>query len=316
MITPQGRVKVLDFGLAKLATIEKGDVGDATGIETSLSGEGTIVGTTAYMSPEQAQGLPVDARSDIFSFGVLLYEMLTGVRPFSGDTKAATLAAIITQEPRPARELVTIPADLDRLLTRSLRKDPSRRPQTMADLHVALLELKEESDSGRLSSPSGIPVPAKGPDRKAWPKVAGSLVLLLGVGATWWVAQRGSLTQPQARTITVTNYAGRQGQPALSADGTQLAFVWDGDRIENQDVYVKAIGEADALRLTTDPAPDLWPIWSPDGKRLAFRRGDAVYTRPVLGGSERRIGSGLFPMTSAPDKCRGHRTGDGSPFPR
>ena len=79
----------------------------------------------------------------------------------------------------------------------------------------------------------------------------------------------------------------------MSPDGTQLAFVWDGDRNENEDVYVKAIGEADALRLTTDPAPDLWPIWSPDGKRLAFRRGDAVYTRPVLGGSERRIGSGL-----------------------
>jgi serine/threonine protein kinase len=125
MITPQGRVKVLDFGLAKLAAIANGDDREnVTTIETSVSGEGTIVGTTAYMSPEQAQGLPVDARSDIFSYGVLLYEMLTGVRPFSGDTKAATLAALINQEPRLARELASIPAELDRLLTRSLRKDP------------------------------------------------------------------------------------------------------------------------------------------------------------------------------------------------
>ena len=141
--------------------------------------------------------------------------------------------------------------------------------------------------------------------------------MLLVAAATWWVTQRGSPAQPQTRTVTVTNYAGRQGQPALSPDGTQLAFVWDGDRNENEDVYVKAIGEADALRLTTDPASDLWPIWSPDGKRLAFRRGDGVYTRPVLGGSERRIGTGLsIPNALGTDKCRGHPTGDGLPFLR
>src|SRR5208283_5794220 len=121
--------------------------------------EGTIVGTAAYMSPEQAQGKPVDGRSDIFSFGAVLYEMISGRRAFQGANQVSTLAAILEKEPAPlAARDSRIPRELERVVMRCLRKDPERRFQNMADLRVALEELKEESDSGKLTpAPSGNP---------------------------------------------------------------------------------------------------------------------------------------------------------------
>jgi serine/threonine protein kinase len=152
IVTGQGTVKVLDFGLAKLAEPARG-LAEMTTQTAPATAEGLIVGTVAYMSPEQAEGKPVDARSDIFSFGCVLYEMLTGRRPFEGDSKISTLAAILQKEPAPVRELVpAVPAEVERVVMRCLRKDPARRFQTMADLKVALEELKEQSDSGSRSS--------------------------------------------------------------------------------------------------------------------------------------------------------------------
>src|SRR5262249_22152669 len=149
MVTDDGLVKVLDFGLAKLTEVSES--GDDRTLQ-SQADEGTIVGTVSYMSPEQAEGKKVDARSDIFSFGSVLYEMATGQQAFHGDSKMSTLAAIMNQEPKAISQVVPgIPRDLEKIITRCLRKDPNRRWQGMTDLKVTLEELKEESDSGTLT---------------------------------------------------------------------------------------------------------------------------------------------------------------------
>jgi serine/threonine protein kinase len=158
MVGADGRVKVLDFGLAKIHDAEAASAGEEpTHLPTNdLTGEGRIVGTVAYMSPEQAEGKSVDQRSDIFSLGVMLHEMATGERPFKGDTGVSIISSIIKDTPASVTDSrPELPPQLARIIKRCLVKDPQRRYQTARDLHTDLEDLKQDIDSGVLSSPSG-----------------------------------------------------------------------------------------------------------------------------------------------------------------
>jgi serine/threonine protein kinase len=290
MVNEQGLVKVLDFGLAKLTEPTPADEDAATRTMRPTTEEGKIVGTVAYMSPEQAEGKKVDARSDIFSFGSVLYEMVTGEKAFHGDTKASTLAAILKDNPRPASKLVDgLPREMERLVSRCLRKEVNQRSQHMDDVKIALQELKEESDSGVLGAAA---VSRSNPHRRRhWVLSVAAIVIVAMVGV-WLVRSKKEVPETQLVAVPLTSYPGSESWPSFSPDGTQVAFGWNGEKQDNWDIYVKQIGVEPPYRLTNDPAMDYSPAWSPDGRSIAFLREvsagkTAIMLIPQRGGSER-----------------------------
>ena len=312
MVDEGGLVKVLDFGLAKLT--ERPQIGEEESTQSipPWTDEGTILGTAAYMSPEQAAGKPLDARSDIFSFGSVLYEMVTGLRAFHGDSKMSILAAVLNQEPKPASEISRVlPRDLEKIISRCLRKDPSRRFQHMADLKVALEDLKEESDSRQLGVRDDPNSPAEprllSPVR--WVTIAVAGVSLAVAGWLWFGRSAKSPPQGLLTAVPLTAYPGWELSPSFSPDGKQVVFVQAaaGDAGEiytrNTDIYIKQIGVEEPFRLTDHPAPDLSPAWSPDGQTIAFARQlsperVAYIVKPQRGGPERTVAEFTGPKSA------------------
>jgi serine/threonine protein kinase len=272
VVGSDGGVKVLDFGLAKLVAQEEEDSpkqetrtwdGDAG----RLSRPAMVGGTAGYMSPEQAAGKKVDSRSDVFSFGAVVYEMVTGRRAFAGNSTAERLAAVLREQPKAPSELTRgVPRDLEKVILRCLQKDLGRRFQQMQDVKIELQEIKEESDS----QPAAAQVPAR--RRRRWwlaAALAGALLMAV-MGWLRWRPREIELAPP--RLVPLTSMHGFETHPTFSPDGRQVAFAWEGEKGDNFDIYLKMIGSSEVRRLTTDPAPDFVPSWSPDGRQIAFVR--------------------------------------------
>ena len=294
LVTESGQVKVLDFGLAKLTQPLNGEGIDSSSIALSTE-EGRIMGTAAYMSPEQAQGKSVDARSDIFSFGAVLYEMATGQRAFPGDNTASIISEILKSEPVPLN--AGIPHDLETIIARCLRKDPARRFQHMDDIKVALEELREQTNFGMLDRGTSS-ASATRRHSTLWGTTV-VLVVMAGSGIFYYFEWAPSQPPPLI-VVPLTNDQGNQQGPSFSPDGTRVAYSWNGEKKDNFDIYIKLVAGGPSRRLTADPADDLSPTWSPDGNWISFGRGGFTYLVSPEGGAERRLGAGT-PFSWTPD---------------
>ena len=305
MLRPDGFVKVLDFGLAKLT--------EHAEFQQSLANytmKGVIIGTPAYMSPEQVSDGKVDHRTDLWSVGVILYEMLTGINPFKGDSRQATFQKILSEDPPPVSESnEKLPAALDAILSKALEKDADVSYQTASDIRADLKRVRREIDSSpSLKSASGTR--RRGADtvqtrRKLLP-FAFLLLPLLALGVWFFVFrsdQTGAVDWAKATNIPLTDQRGTEYFPSLAPDGK--SFVYASDATGKFDIYVQRVGGKNATNLTKDsPAADTQPSFSPDGERIAFRserEPEGIYVMGASGENLRRVADCGFHPSWSPD---------------
>jgi serine/threonine protein kinase len=269
-ITRRTGAKVLDFGLAKLAPGHKLQGMEPTLSEDHVTEQGVALGTVAYMSPEQALGQPVDERTDLFSFGVVLYEMSTGMLPFQGTTSAAMFDAVLHKTPVPLSRLnPQMPAELERIISKALEKDRKLRYQTASDLRADLARLRRDSSSRAAAAIAAMPAPAAW-SRSATRAVVAVVTLGLAAGIAYFVLRPPTeiATMPNVSFTKLTDQAGAETFPSLSPDGRSFVYTKDGD------IWFQRVGGKNPINLTKDsPALDMQPAFSPDGEQLAsFRK--------------------------------------------
>ena len=313
MLTKTG-VKLLDFGLAKLKRVQ-GPLGDTTLVKGT--GIGTLLGTMPYMAPEQVEGREVDARSDIFSLGAVIYEMVTGHRAFKGESPASVIGAILKDQPASIASVQPVaPAALDHVVMTCLAKEPDERWQSAADI------------ARQLKWVTQTPVPAGNgamevPRRVGWTGLAIAMLIGIGAGALGlWSVRRYVAPASNDRLVVreaarITNETGFSEWPSWSSDGT--LFAYSSNRNGNYEIHVRRADGSEDVNVTHHDADDVQPALAPDGRSIAFvstrssrsglqkigtfigfdtrTYGGDIWVTPVLGGQARRVATdGNFPV--------------------
>jgi serine/threonine protein kinase len=289
-LTTDGKTKILDFGVAKMAfkTADRA----TPSVSTELTSGDAVLGTLQYMSPEQVLGKPLDARTDLFSLGVVLYEMTTGKRPFAGETSGAVQDSILHKKPLTAGTVnPELPPELDQIISKALEKDPELRYQSAAELRTDLKRLHRDR-----TSVDQLDAREHKPKSRVyfWSGAAALLAAFVLLGL-YLMTRSANAPAENVNVVPLTSYPGAEQFPTFSPDGNEVAFAWTGGEYGlDFDLYRKQVGSEKAVRLTTTHASEsLAPAWSPDGRYIAYLRVgtdySGLYLVPALGGPERKL---------------------------